>query len=202
MTEIVNKSDYKGLLDRVSTLIEEARRKAVKQVNTIIIQTYWEIGRLIVEGEQKGEERAEYGERVLKRLANDLTKKYGRGFSERNLEMMRKFYITYPHISQTTSAKSSQQLTGETRTLSAEFLTPSGQILSWSHYCELITIKDDHARSFYEIESIKNNWSVRELKRQINSLLFERLALSKDKEKGNYSPLSKNLLQVWLYYTL
>ena len=183
MTEVIKKPDYKSLLDSVSTLVEEARRKAVKQVNTIIVHTYWEIGSLIVEEEQKGEERAEYGERVLKRLANDLTKKYGRGFSERNLEMMRKFYITYPHISQTMSAKSSQQLTGETRTLSAEFHTPSGQILSWSHYCELITIKDDLARSFYEIESIKNNWSVRELKRQINSLLFERLALSKDKEK-------------------
>ena len=138
MTEIIKKPDYKSLLDNVSTLIEEARKKAVKQVNTIIVQTYWEIGRLIVEEEQKGKERAEYGERVLKRLANDLTKKYGRGFSERKLEMMRKFYITYPHISQTLSVKSSQQLTGETQTLFAEFHTPSEQILSWSNYCELI----------------------------------------------------------------
>jgi len=156
MTGIIKKPDYKSLLDSVSTLIEEARRKAVKQVNTIIVHTYWGLGRLIVKEEQKGEERAEYGERVLKRLANDLTKKYGRGFSERNLEMMRKFYITYPHISQTLSAKSTQQLTGETQILSPEFHTSSGQILSWSHYCELITIKDDLARSFYEIESIKN----------------------------------------------
>jgi hypothetical protein len=115
------------------------------------------IGRLIEEEEQKGEERAEYGERILKRLANDLTKKYGGSFFERNLEMMRKFYITYTHISQTTSAKSSQQLTGETQTLSAESHTSIGQILSWSHYSELITIKDEHARSFYELESIKNN---------------------------------------------
>ena len=139
MTTITKNPDYKSLLDSVSTLVKEARRKAVKQVNTIIAQTYWEIGMLIVEKEQKGKERAEYGERVLKGLANDLTKKYGRGFSERNLEMIRKFYIAYPHISQTASAKSSQQLTGETRTLSAEFHTPSEQVLSWSHYCELIT---------------------------------------------------------------
>lgn len=167
MTEIIKESDYTSLFDNVSTIIEEARRKAVKQVNTIIVQTYWNIGRLIVEGEQKGKERAEYGERVLKRLANDLAKKYGRGFSKSNLFLMRKFYLAYPPQKfQTVSGKF-----GEVR------------ILSWSHYCELITINDDPARSFYEIESIRNNWSVRELKRQINSLLFERLALSKDTDK-------------------
>jgi len=167
MTEIIKESDYTSLFENVSTIIEEARRKAVKQVNTIIVQTYWNIGRLIVEGEQKGKERAEYGERVLKRLANDLAKKYGRGFSKSNLFLMRKFYLAYPPQKfQTVSGKF-----GEVR------------ILSWPHYCELITITDDIARSFYEIESITNNWSVRELKRQINSLLFERLALSKDKDK-------------------
>ena len=167
MTEITKKPDYKSLLDRVSTLIEEARRKAVKQVNTIIVQTYWEIGRLIVEDEQKGEERAEYGTALIVELSKDLIKHYGKGFSKSNLFFMRKICLTYPPQ--------------KFQTVSGKF--KSGQILSWSHYCELITIKDDHARSFYEIESIKNNWSVRELKRQINTLLFERLALSRDKDK-------------------
>ena len=167
MTEIINKSDYNSLLDRVSTLIEEARRKAVKQVNTIIVQTYWEIGRLIVEEEQKGKEKADYGTALIVELSKDLTKRYGKGFSKSNLFLMRKFYLTYPPQ--------------KFQTVSGKFM--NGQILSWSHYCELITLKDDLTRSFYEIESIKNNWSVRELKRQINSLLFERLALSKDKDK-------------------
>ena len=167
MTEIIKESDYTSLFDNVSTIIEEARRKAVKQVNIIIVQTYWNIGRLIVEGEQKGKKRAEYGERVLKRLANDLAKKYGRGFSKSNLFLMRKFYLAYPPQ--------------KFQTVSGKF--GKGRMLSWSHYCELITINDDPARSFYEIESIRNNWSVRELKRQINALLFERLALSKDMDK-------------------
>jgi len=167
MTEIIKKLDYKSLLNNVSNLIEEARRKAVKQVNTIIVQTYWEVGRLIVEEEQKGEEKADYGTALVVELSKDLTKRYGKGFSKSNLFLMRKFYLTYPPQ--------------KFQTVSGKF--GEGQMLSWSHYCELITIKDDLARSFYEIESIRNNWSVRELKRQINSLLFERLALSKDKDK-------------------
>lgn len=167
MTEIIKKLDYKSLLSNVSNLIEEARRKAVKQVNAIIVQTYWEVGRLIVEEEQKGEEKADYGTALVVELSKDLTKRYGKGFSKSNLFLMRKFYLTYPPQ--------------KFQTVSGKF--GEGQMLSWSHYCELITIKDDLARSFYEIESIRNNWSVRELKRQINSLLFERLALSKDKDK-------------------
>ena len=167
MTGIIKKPDYKNLLNDISRLVEGARRKAVKQVNTIIVQTYWEIGRLIVEEEQKGEEKADYGTALIVELSKDLTKRYGKGFSKSNLFLMRKFYFTYlPQKFQTVSGKFN-----------------NGQILSWSHYCELIAIKDDPARSFYEIESIQNNWSVRELKRHINSLLFERLALSKDKDK-------------------
>jgi len=148
MTEIIKKEDYKSLLGRVSTLIEETRRKAVKQVNTIIVQTYWAIGGLIVEEEQKGAEKADYGTALIVELSKDLTERYGKGFSKSNLFLMRRFYLTYPPQ--------------KFQTVSGKF--KNGQILSWSHYCELITIKDDHARSFYEIESIKNNWSVRELK--------------------------------------
>lgn len=166
MTNIIRKTDYKSLLGKVVGLLEEARRKTVRQINTVITRTYWEIGKAIVEEEQKGRERARYGETLLKRLAKDLTQKYGKGFSERNLEMMRKFYITYSPISQTVSAK---------------FPIPTEKLLSWSHYCELMIIKDNLARSFYETETIKNTWSIRELKRQINSMLFERIALSKDK---------------------
>jgi predicted nuclease of restriction endonuclease-like (RecB) superfamily len=166
MTGIIKKPDYKNLLNDISRLVEGARRRAAKQVNTIIVQTYWEIGRLIVEDEQKGEEKANYGTELIVELSKDLTKRYGKGFSKSNLFLMRKFYSTYPPQ--------------KFQTVSGKF--NNGQIHSWSHYCELTTIKDDLARSFYEIESIKNNWSVRELKRQINSLLFERLALSKDKD--------------------
>ena len=111
MTEIIKKPDYKNLLDNVSTLIEEARRKAVKQVNTIIVHTYWEIGRLIVEEEQKGEEKADYGTALIVELSKDLTKRYGKGFSKSNLFLMRKFYFTYPPQKfQTVSGKFNNEL--------------------------------------------------------------------------------------------
>ena len=93
MVEIMKKSTYRNLLDKISALIEEAKRKTLRQINTIITQTYWEIGRLVVEEEQKGKERAEYGEKLLMKLSNDLTKKYGRGFSVDNLEAMRNFIV-------------------------------------------------------------------------------------------------------------
>ncbi len=101
-------SDYKKLFTDVSSLLEEARRRTVRQINTVITQTYWEIGRLIVEEEQKGSERAKYREYLINRLSNDLTKQYKRGFSETNLKMMRTFYLKYPHLgkSQTLSDES------------------------------------------------------------------------------------------------
>ncbi len=118
---------------------------------------YWEIGREIVEFEQKGKARALYGEKLLKKLSADLSAKFGRGFSERNLEQMRKFYLTYSEKSQTLFAKSLMD-----QTSSVQF-EPR---LSWSHYCELLKVEELLARSFYEQEVIQNNWSVRELKRQ------------------------------------
>ena len=123
-----------------------------------MVRAYFEIGREIVEEEQKGKDRAEYGKAIIKNLSNELTKQHGRGFGARNLELMRQFFLTYQN----------------SQTLSAQ--------LSWSHYCLLIRIEEDSKRSFFEIECANNNWSVRELERQINSLLFERLALSKDKD--------------------
>jgi len=123
-------------------LLAEGRKKAFQQVNTILVETYWSIGRRIVEYEQAGKEKADYGSRLLKDLSRDLGHKYGKGFSKSNIYMMRVLYLTYP-----------------------KFQTLSGK-LSWSHYTELLSISDDLSRSFYETQCIKENWSVRELKRQ------------------------------------
>lgn len=167
MSKIVS-VDYRELLNKVSKILEEARQKTVRQINTVMVETYWQIGRIIVEEEQRGKERAEYGVMLLNKLSTDLTIKYGRGFSVDNLELMRKFYLLYP------------KSPGISETLSRKSLSVN---LSWSHFCELLSIEDDKARSFYQIECSRNNWSIREFKRQINSLLFERLALSKNKKK-------------------
>lgn len=168
--ENISKSNYYKLFGNISTLLEEARRKTVRQINTVMVETYWQVGCLIVEEEQKGQERAKYGEEILIRLSKDLTRKYGRGFSVDNLQLMRMFYISYPDKFQIYETLSRKSLKSES-------------ILSWSHYCELLSIEDEKARAFYQIEAVKNNYSVRELRRQINSLLFERLTLSKNKKK-------------------
>ena len=142
--------------------MENARKDVAKQVNSILVSTYWEIGRIIIEEEQKRSDRAEYGKQLLIELSKKLSKEYGKGFSRSNLQNMRNFYLLYP-ICQTVSGK-----------------------LTWSHYCELLSISDNSKRNFYEKESINSNWSVRELKRQIKTSLFERLLLSsgeKNKEK-------------------
>lgn len=157
-----SKSNYSKLFGNISSLLEEARRKTVRQINTVMVQTYWRVGCLIVEEEQKGQERAKYGEYLIGRLSKDLTVKYGRGFTERNIWAMKQFYTTYPKL----------------HALRAE----SG-LLSWTHYRTLMTVDDVNIRRFYEIETLKNNWSSRELDRQINSLLFERLSLSRNKNK-------------------
>lgn len=152
------KKEYGLLVDSIGKLLESARRESVRAINTILVETYWNIGKRIVEYEQKGGEKAEYGSRLLTKLSKDLRMKYGKGFSKSNVYLMRLLYIKYP-----------------------KFQTLSGK-LTWSHYVELLSITDDLARSFYEKQCIKENWSVRELRRQIDSMLFERIALSKDKE--------------------
>jgi len=154
----LTQKNYTHLINSIGELLESARRHVARTINTILVKTYWEIGKRIVEYEQKGEKRADYGEGLLKRLSRDLRKRYGKGFSRSNLQYMRLLYIKYPRC---------QTLSGK---------------LSWSHYVELLSISDDLARSFYEKQCIKENWSVRELRRQINSMLFERIALSKDKK--------------------
>lgn len=187
---------YSHLLDRIAKILVEAKTKVVREINKAQVFAHWEIGREIVEFEQKGEARGEYGEQLIDRLSKDMTQKFGRGFSPTNLKMMRLFYQTFP-IRQTLSDESTEEQ--KCQTVSGKFIegqkskTLSGKsgiqqtvsaefepMLSWSHYCELLKVEESIARSFYEQEAIQNNWSVRELKRQINSMLFERLALSKD----------------------
>ena len=152
-----------SLYNKIASILEESRKFVATTVNTAMVQTYFEIGRLIVEEEQHGNIRAEYGKETLKNLSIKLTANYGKGFSQRNLEQMRQFYLVYStQIPQTPSAKFS---------------------LSYSHYLFLMRIDNPEERKFYEIESSQNNWSLRELKRQFDSALYERLSLSKDKEK-------------------
>ncbi len=153
------------LIEQIQTVLFESRKNVAKEVNTQLLQAYWNIGRLIIEYEQDNNIRAEYGKQTLKEISKTLTNKIGRGFSVSNLQFMRRFFQKYKmeQIQQTASVK-----------------------LSWSHYCELLTITDDKERSFYEKEAEKSNWSFRELKRQIDSSLFQRLLLSEgnaNKEK-------------------
>lgn len=180
------------LIKKIGSILEEARRYTAVTLNTILVKIYWQIGKEIVEHELGGNIRAEYGEQSLKNLAKELTQRYGRGFSYPNLRKMRQFYYTY-EICSTLSIKSektnirstpSVRSSGEiAQTMSAKSLLSEKMIsrLSWSHICLLLAVSDTDARSFYEIEIVKNGWSVRETKRQIESMLFERLALSRDK---------------------
>ncbi len=155
-----------GLYTKIADLINAARQNVVKTVNQTMVYTYFEIGRMILEDEQHGKKRAEYGKQVLKELSAKLSKEFGKGFSERNLEQMRQFFLTYS-ISQKSSAKLQDQ---------HKF------ILSWSHYLKLMRIENRDERSFYEIECAANNWSLKELQRQFDSALYERLVLSRDKD--------------------
>jgi predicted nuclease of restriction endonuclease-like (RecB) superfamily len=163
---------YETVLSEVVRLLEDSRRAAARAVNAVLTATYWEVGRRIVEGEQGGSGRAEYGKALLKRLAADLTARFGRGFSERNLEQMRLFYLHWP-ISQTVSAKS-QRAMPATKLL-ARFPLP------WSHYVRLMGVKSPQGRAFYEAEALRGGWSVRQLDRQIASQFYERAALSRNK---------------------
>ena len=147
----ITKRTYNNLLERIIEILNQARTKLVREINKAQVLAYWEIGREIVEFEQKGKTRAKYGEELIVRLAKDMTEKFGRGFSERNMRNMRAFYLNFP-IRQTVSAESQKQ-----QTPSARFKP----ILSWSHYCELLKVEEPLARSFYEKEVGQNNWSVR-----------------------------------------
>lgn len=146
-----------SVMNEIRELLLNARQHVAVQINTELLSTYWNVGRIIVEHEQESKERADYGKQTLKQLSKELTAEFGKGFSRSNLQNMRAFYLAYP-ICQTVSGK-----------------------LSWSHYCELLTISDTDKRSFYEKEAINSGWSIRELKRQISTSLYERLLLSEGK---------------------
>lgn len=159
---------------RIAEMLKSARLKVVQTVNTTMVETYCQIGKLIVEEEQNGKERAAYGKQILKELSFKLTSDFAKGFSEDNLSNMRKFYLIYQtRISETLSRKSE---------IADEFST-NPFILSWSHYLKLMRIDDEQERQFYEIECHRNNWSLRELQRQYDSALYTRLALSRNKEE-------------------
>ena len=233
--------NYRAWSGGIAALLAEARRQSARSVNAILTATYWEIGRRIVEFVQQGETRAEYGDVIIEKLSHDLAQKFGRGFSQRNLEQMRLFYLQHPaqEISQTLSAKFSRQgLTAFFQTVSEKFLLPANcqtvsgkssgkQIpqtvsaeleicgtashksatpiyatpsrkseidlalylealchafpLSWSHYVRLLSVESPDARKFYETESLRGGWSVRQLDRQVSTLFYERTALAKNK---------------------
>ncbi len=235
--------NYHAWSGGIASLLEEARRQSARHVNAILTATYWEIGRRIVEFVQQGETRAEYGDIIIEKLSHDLTKQFGRGFSQRNLEQMRLFYLQHPaqEISQTLSAEFSRQgLTTFFQAVSEKFLRPancqtvSGKsfgkqipqtvsaeleicettsrkstapiyatasriseidltlylealchafLLSWSHYVRLLSVEKPETRTFYEAESLRGGWSVRQLDRQISTLFYERTALAKNKAK-------------------
>lgn len=165
-------TNLEGLYNRISSYLHQAQYNVLRSVNTEMLKVYWHIGREIVEEEQKGSERAEYGKAILCQLSERLTKEFGKGYGVSTLKDIRKFYLTY--------AKSDTAIGHALRGQSDTSSFPSQ--LSWTHYRLLMRIIPDEARHFYEIEAIQNRWSARELERQINSLLFARLSKSKDKE--------------------
>ena len=155
---INNDNEINNIFDNIKDLVINSRNKVYQTVNTEMLSLYWNIGKAIMEIQQ-GDERASYGDAVLEKLSEKLTNELGKGFSKRNLERMRKFYICFP-IATTVSSQ-----------------------LSWSHYLEIIKIEEEQKRNFYIKETINSKWSVRELQRQRDSLLYERLILSADKNK-------------------
>ncbi len=176
--KIQNIEIYQKLVDSIGFTIESARQRAIQTVNNELLKANWEIGKYIVEYEQHGNEKAEYGSSLLTNLSKDLKSRFGKGFSKSNIYLMRQFYLKYQIF---------QSVTGK---------------LTWTHYAELLGVSNDFARGFYEKQAVNDNWSVRELKRQISSSLFERLALSQDKsgvlklsEKGLIVSAPKDIIK-------
>ncbi|PKM75382.1 MAG: hypothetical protein CVU92_01685 [Firmicutes bacterium HGW-Firmicutes-17] len=153
MSELQNQA----IINEIRQILQSARENVARAVNNELLLAYWNIGKIIVDNEQAGSEKAEYGKQLLKSLSKELTRELGKGFSRSNLQNMRLLYLNYP-ICQSLSGK-----------------------LSFTHYCELFTVSDKNARSFYEQEALNSNWSVREMKRQIDTSLFERMLLSEGK---------------------
>ena len=178
---------YGDIRSAIVSLVNSARQAAARNVNSLMTASYWEIGRHIVEAEQKGKRRAGYGEQLIERLSSDLMLQSGRGFSADNLENMRRFYGAYPveRISETLSRISTGNGPLEiSETAPRKFrLHDLAEVfpLPWSSYMRLVALKDNYAREFYETEALRGGWSVRQLDRQIGSQFYERTALSKNK---------------------
>nr|WP_315420706.1 PDDEXK nuclease domain-containing protein [uncultured Pedobacter sp.] len=205
--------EKQNLYTKVIELLNQARQNVAQTINNTMATAYFEIGRMIVEEEQQGKERAEYGKQILNELSEKLVAELGKGFSKRNLEQMRQFYLTYS-IAQTVSAQLGKNQTTTDKFKSEEIAdivsrkskiqqTVSAEFkLTWSHYLKLMRITNVNERNFYEIEAIKNNWSLRELQRQYDSALYTRLAISKNKEeirslgqKGQIIEKNKDLIK-------
>mgnify|MGYP001561953251 CR=1 FL=1 len=170
------------LFREIRELVLSARNTIIRNVDTIQVITNFEIGRRIVEYEQEGKIRAGYGEKTLAEISQKLTQEFGQGFSKTNLKLMRQFFLVYgSRIGQTLSGQLQKTQTASAQSAKAESLSRKFT-LSWSHYIFLISIDNNQEREFYEIEAAEQNWSLRELKRQFNSSLYERLALSRDKK--------------------
>ena len=159
MNQLPENKEYQELIKNIGSVYNKAKTNAVSAINVEMLNAYWKIGKYIVEYEQKGKLKAEYGKQLIVNLSKDLSAKYGKGFSRSNLQYMRLFYLYYP-IRQTVSGK-----------------------LSWSHYVELLSINDELERKFYQKQAEIENWTVRELKRQKKTGLFHRIALSKNRDK-------------------
>jgi len=213
--KVQQKDNYSSLVADLSGILESARKYSVRSINAILTAAYWLIGKRIVEFEYRGMERSEYyGEKLLERLSSDLRKKFGRGFSRQNIQLMKQFYEDYPlekirltlsgksltndNIRQTVSGKS--HINKISQTLSAQsFFAEFSELfpLSWSHYVRLLSVKNEQSRKFYEIEALRSGWSVRQLNRQISSQFYERTLLSKNKSamlKKAEKPLPEDLV--------
>ena len=193
-TSLGHDASYRVVCGDVSKIIDAARESAARSVNAAMTAAYWLIGRRIVEFEQSGEDRAEYGAALIERLAEDLTVQFGRGFSRQNVQNMRLFYLSYQpeRILQTVSGKLALPPRQQIRqTPSGNFETPSVDVgfddlltafpLPWSAYVRLLSVRSESARDFYETEALRGGWSVRQLDRQIGSQFYERTALSKNR---------------------
>ena len=187
----MRRGGYERLIGDLAKLLEDARRAAARSVNTVMTVTYWEIGRQIVEYEQRGQKRAAYGKQLLERLAKDLTERFGRGFGYSNLNLIRQFYLTYPDrrpILQSLIGESQRGTAQEKAEAVVASLSDAksrsaiqGFVLSWTHYVRLLLIAEPATRDFHEEEACRARWSVRQLDRQINSMLYERVAGSRKK---------------------
>lgn len=174
-------AQYQSIFDDVSSIIDAARRSAARSVNAVMTAAYWIIGQHIVEFEQGGKERAEYGTALAERLAVDLTERFGRGFSVRNVWQMKAFYLAWS-IPQTVSAESESSENPQTASVESSLVTIASRFpLPWSAYVRLLSVKNINAREFDETEALRGGWSIRQLDRQISSQFYERTALSKNK---------------------